>query len=233
MRHCTVVLLVITLSATAASGQTPTAGITPQNSQTWIAPRTPDGTPDLQGLWDFRTATPLERPPEFVGREFLSEQDIAVVEQRAAERLLVDGPADTLFNTPPFWLDFGTRVVSTRRSSLIVEPRDGRLPAMTPAGLRRGADLQAARATMLGPESLSPWERCITRGFPAVMLPSAYNNNLQILQTHEYVVLVTEMIHDVRIVPVDGRVAALQGRDRPYAVYGTAAPDAHTDRRLS
>ena len=138
MRHCTVVLLVITLSATPASGQTPTAGITPQNSKTWVAPRTPDGTPDLQGLWDFRTATPLERPPEFVGREFLSDQDIAVVEQRAAERLLVDGPTDTLLNTPPFWLDFGTRVVSTRRSSLIVEPRDGPLPAMTPAGCAVG-----------------------------------------------------------------------------------------------
>jgi hypothetical protein len=212
MRHCTVVLLVIAmLSATPASAQAPTGGINPQNSKKWVTSRMPDGTPDVQGLWNFRTATPLERPPEFVGREFLSDLDIAVVERQAAERLRVDGPTDALLNTPPFWLDSGTRVVSTHRSSLIVEPRDGRLPAMTPAGLRRGAALLAARTAMIGPESLTPWERCITRGLPAVMLPSSYNNNLQILQTPGYVVLVSEMIHEVRIVPVDGRVSGTQG----------------------
>jgi hypothetical protein len=219
MRHSTVVLLVIAMvSATPASGQPPTAGKPAQTSEKWVTPRTPDGTPDLQGLWNFRSATPLERPPEFVGREFLNDLEIAAVEREAAQRLQVDGPADTLLNTPPFWLDSGTRVVSTRRSSLIVEPRDGRLPAMTPAGLRRGAELQAARVTMLGPESLNPWERCITRGFPGVMLPSAYNNNLQIVQTPGYVALITEMIHEVRIVPIAGRVG-----DRVSATQGLRA----------
>jgi hypothetical protein len=212
MRPRIVIALVIgTLSVTPASGQSTSAGTRPQNSANWVMPRTPDGRPDLQGLWNFRTATPLERPAELGGREFLTDAEIATVERQTAERLRVDGPKETLLNTPPFWLESGTRVVSTRRSSLIVDPRDGRLPAMTPAGLQRANALLAARAVMIGPESLAPWERCITRGFPGVMLPSAYNNNLQILQTPGYVALATEMIHEMRMVPVDGRVAPPPG----------------------
>ena len=171
----------------------------------WVAPRTPDGQPDLQGNWNFRSATPLERPAEFADKEFLSEQDVAAVERRAAELGQVDRPDGSLMNTPPWWLDYGTRVVQTRRSSLIVDPPDGRLPAMTPQGLKRQADLTREHATVNGPESLNPWERCITRGLPAVMLPSAYNNNLQVLQTPGFVVITTEMIHEARIVPLGGR----------------------------
>ena len=127
-------------------------------------PRTPDGQPDLQGVWDFRTATPVERPPEFSEQEFLSDQNVAAVERRAAQRLRVYSPDDLLMNTPPWWLDYGTRVVSTRRSSLIVEPPDGRVPPMTPEGLKRQADLLAARAAADDPEGLSAWDRCVTRG---------------------------------------------------------------------
>ena len=176
-----------------------------QSSNGWVAPRTPDGDPDLQGVWDFRTATPLERPPEFAGREFLTDQDIAAVEQRAAERLRVQRSDELLLNTPPWWLDFGTRIVGAKRSSLIIDPPDGRVPSMTPAAGRRQADLLTARTAAEGPEGLTPWDRCITRGLPEVMLPTAYNNNLQIMQTPDYVVIVTEMIHEARIVPTDGR----------------------------
>ena len=76
---------------------------------------------------------------------------------------------------------------------------------MTPAGLKRQTDLVRARASADGPEGLSPWDRCITRGLPEAMLPAAYNNNLQLVQTPGYVVIITEMIHEARIVPVDGR----------------------------
>jgi hypothetical protein len=176
-----------------------------QTSTEWVPLHTPDGKPDLQGVWDFRTATPLERPREFADREFLSDQDLAAVERRAAERVRVQSPDDPLLNTAPWWLDFGTHVVSGRRSSLIIDPPDGRVPPMTPAGLKRQGDLLTARNVADGPEGLTPWDRCITRGLPEVMLPTAYNNNLQIVQSPGYVVIVTEMIHEARIVSTDGR----------------------------
>jgi hypothetical protein len=208
MRPCTVTLLVLgTVCVTPTYGQSNAARTPARNSTGWVTPRTADGRPDLQGLWNFATATPLERPPEFGGREFLTDLEIASVERQAAAQFHVDGPKETLLNTPPFWLESGTRVVGTRRSSLIVEPRDGRLPAMTPAGLQRAAAHVAARAALIGPESLTPWERCITRGLPSNMLPGPYNDNIQILQTRGYIALSSEMIHEMRIVSVDGRVS--------------------------
>ncbi len=193
--------------AAACAGQASKPGAAAKTDATkrWVAPRTPDGQPDLQGVWNFRTATPLERPPEFAEQEFLNDQSVAAVERRAAERLRIQGPDDPILNTPPWWLDYGTRVVGTKRSSLIVDPPDGRMPPMTPAGLKRQTELVRARASADGPEGLSPWDRCITRGLPEAMLPSAYNNNLQLVQTPAHVVIITEMIHEARIVPVDGR----------------------------
>jgi hypothetical protein len=171
----------------------------------WVTPRTPDGKPDLQGIWNFRSPTPLERPAEFADKEFLSDADVAAVERRAAELHRVERSDGNFMNTPPWWLDSGTRVAQNRRSSLIVDPRDGRLPALTPQGLKRQADVAREHMAAEGPESLNPWERCITRGLPAVMLPSAYNNYLQLLQTPGFIVIATEMIHEARIVPLDGR----------------------------
>jgi hypothetical protein len=214
MRHRVVVLpplpwLVVAMVSAVpvyAGGQAPNGrAVAKPPAKRWVMPRTPDGQPDLEGIWDFRSATPLERPREFEGQEFLSDQNVAAVERRAAERLRVYRPDDSLMNTPPWWLDYGTRVVSTRRSSLIIDPPDGRIPPMTPEGLKRKTDLLTARASADGPEGLSPWDRCITRGLPGAMLPGAYNNNLQLVQTRGYVVIITEMIHEARIVPVDGR----------------------------
>jgi hypothetical protein len=199
-------LAVSMLSVVAAGAvQAPRQGAAKTAAPKPWATRTPDGHPDLQGVWDFRTATPLERPPEFAELEFLNDHDVAAVERRAAERLRVHGPNDRFLNTPPWWLDFGTRVVGTRRSSLIVDPPDGRIPPMTATGMKRQTDLVRARAAAHGPEGLTPWDRCITRGLPEAMLPNAYNNNLQLVQTPGYVVITTEMIHEARIVPVDGR----------------------------
>ena len=176
-------------------------------------PRTPDGRPDLQAIWDFRSATPLERPARFAGREFMTAAEVVEYERLALER--EDGrPPDDARSLeeqsvhPVWWLDYGKNVVKTSRTSLIVDPPDGRMPPQTAEARERLAARRAAAKTQ-GPadsyENRSLQERCITRGLPEVTLPGPYNNNLQIVQTPEYVVLFTEMIHDARVVPMDGR----------------------------
>ena len=180
----------------------------------WVVPRTPDGQPDLQGTWDYRTATPLERPAQFAGKEFLTDQEVADYERRAAARDDGRPPDDARSDPsvhPPWWLDYGRSVVATRRSSLIVEPPDGRIPPQTGDAQKRAADRRAAtrgRGPADSPEDRSLWERCITRGLPEGMLPAGYNNNVQVVQTPGYVVITSEMIHDARIVPIDGRAHA-------------------------
>jgi hypothetical protein len=176
-------------------------------------PRTPDGHPDLQGIWDFRSATPLERPARFAGREFMTPDEVVEYERLALER--EDGrPPDDARSLeeqsvhPVWWLDYGKTVVKTARTSLIVDPPDGKMPPQTPEARQRLTARRAA-ARAHGPadsyENRSLQERCITRGLPEVILPGPYNNNLQIVQTPGYVVLMTEMIHDARVVPMDGR----------------------------
>jgi hypothetical protein len=182
-----------------------------QGKKPWTAPRTPDGHPDLQGIWDYRSATPLQRPQQFAGREFMTAEEAAEYERRAAERedgRPPDDPRTEQSVHPAWWLDYGKTVVKTRRTSLIVDPPDGRIPPLTPDAQKRNAARRAEAATH-GPadsyENRSLFERCLTRGAPEGMLPGPYNNNLQLLQMPGYVVLFTEMIHDARIVPMDGR----------------------------
>jgi hypothetical protein len=162
--------------------------------------RTPDGRPDLQGTWYFGSATPLERPKEFEGKPILTPEEAAAFEEREADRLR---------RTPtvhaPEWLDYGTKVVADLRSSLIIDPPDGRVPALTPEARERLATRAARRRAAEDPEAFSPNERCIVFGAGPPVLPGPYNNNLQIVQTRDTVVVVTEMIHDARIVPLDGR----------------------------
>ncbi len=183
--------------------------------------RTPWGTPDLQGIWDFRTITPLERPSDLAGKAVLTEEEAAVQEQLTAEER-VDRPprkGDTGFYNR-FWLDQGTEVVPTKRTSLIVDPADGRLPPLTSAGERRAAERAMAWDRPIrervagympnriadGPEDLGLAERCLL-GFNAgpPMLPSVYNNAMQLFQTPGYVVVLNEMVHDARIIPLDDR----------------------------
>ena len=207
-RWVTVLLAAAVVMPAAAMAQTAVA--TAGNSA-WAVPRTPDGQPDLGGVWDYRTATPLERPAAFAGKEFLTDQEIADYERRAAARDDGRPPDDARSDPsvhPPWWLDYGRTVVATRRSSLIVDPPDGRIPALTPDAQKRAAERRAAskgRGPADSPEDRTLWERCITRGLPEGMLPAGYNNNVQFLQTPGYVVIVSEMIHDARIVPLDGR----------------------------
>jgi hypothetical protein len=177
----------------------------------WTPPRTAWGAPDLQGIWDYRTLTPLERPEELAGREFLSAEEIADLEQQRRERPDGRPPGDPRTAPSvhaPYWLDYGTEVVGSGRSSLVVDPPDGRIPELSDAGRRRATADREARAPRGGADSYTDrnlWERCITRGLPNGMFPAAYNNNIHLLQTPSHVVILNEMIHDARIVPLDGR----------------------------
>ena len=198
--------LVLTAHLSAAQPQS-----ADRSAPNWVPPRTAWGAPDLQGVWDYKTATPLERPDEFEGREFLSEEEVAAYEHRAATRS--DGrPPDDPRSAPsvhaPEWLDYGKTVVGTWRTSLITVPRDGRIPPLSDAGARRSASRRTAsqdRAVADSHLARSLWERCITRGLPNGMMPAGYNNNIQLLQTPDTVVVFNEMIHDARLISLDGQ----------------------------
>ena len=178
----------------------------------WTPPRTPDGQPDLQGMWSNATITPFERPKELAGKEFFTEQEAADYEKRIVKEgnrdiRGRDADADLKGAYNELWFDRGSKVVPTRRTSLVVDPRDGRIPPLTPEAQKMAvAREEIARRPPEGPEDLPLLARCLvwpTAGPP--MLPTAYNNNYQILQSPGYVTILTEMIHDVRIIPLDGR----------------------------
>ena len=203
MRKVIVAIALALLTHSLLAGQ--------QGGKAWTPPRTFDGHPDLQGIWDYRSATPLERPARFAGREFMTPDEVIAYEQEALERPDGRPPDDGRTEQSvhaAWWLDYGKTVVKTRRTSLIVDPADGRIPALTAEGQQRSA-ARRAEARTHGPadsyENRSLQERCITRGLPDGMLPGPYNNNVQLVQTPGYVVIVTEMIHDARIVPMGGR----------------------------
>jgi hypothetical protein len=180
----------------------------------WIPGKTADGQPDISGIWTNVTLTPLERPRDLGDKPFFTAEEARVY----AAKLVDQGNADrrnpnplqdvgTAYNA--FWYDRGTSMVPTLRTSLIVDPPDGRMPALTPEAQERQAARLAERQRMGpadGPESRSLAERCLlwaTAGPP--MMPSFYNNNYQIVQGPGYVAILVEMIHDVRIIPLDGR----------------------------
>ena len=165
--------------------------------------------PDLEGIWSFATLTPLERPAELAGKARLTDQEAADYAKRVTERRNFDrrdggADADVSRAYNDLFYDFGKN--ASNQTSLIVDPPDGKLPPLTPAGEKRAAERAAklARAPQ-GPEDRTLWERCIL-GFNSgpPMMPSGYNNNVQILQPPGYVVILTEMVHSARVVPLDG-----------------------------
>lgn len=188
------------------------------------APRTAWDRPDLQGVWDFRTITPMERPEELGDQAFLSAEDAADLEQgiadrdarlaaRPAQRTVATNSVDRGVDGAPgsynqFWMDRGTRVIGTRRTSLVVDPPNGRIPAMTPAGeQRRAAEREHVRdhpADSWADRSI--YERCIL-GFNSgpPIEPRAYNNHMQLFQTPDHIVIFNEMVHDARIIPLAPR----------------------------
>ena len=217
-RHSLLVLLA-TAHAAFLGQPGPAQPATPGSAATG-APRTAWGVPDLRGVWDFRTITPLERPRDLAGRDVLTEAEAAQAEQRAARRRAeadssvvpercIGSPnfVDCVGSYNQLWFDRGTQVLADRRSSLIVDPPDGRIPELTPGAKRRAEAVAEIRSRPpRGPEDRRVGARCIV-GFNSgpPMSPSAYNNNMQVFQTPDYVAILNEMVHDVRIVPLDPR----------------------------
>ena len=192
-----VVLLAIGLAGTSLAAQSKAA------LKAWTPPRTPDGQPDLQGIWTNATLTPFERPASLRDKAFLTEAEAEAIERQAAANREKDPkrPGD-VGSYDQFWFDSGDRVVSTRRTSLVIDPPDGRVPLRPEAEAARDFNSTHERDSY---EFMSVWDRCITRGAPAGMFPAGYNNAYQIIQTPGYVVIHSEMIHEARIIPIDGR----------------------------
>ena len=202
-------LAMVALTPVGASAQSTDAGQTPRTS--W-------GAPDLGGVWDFRTTTPLERPDELAGKSELTAEEAAAQKARASE-FLVDRPPPEgdpgAYNV--FWFDT-PGLVDDRRTSLIVDPPDGKLPPLTPNAVNQVGSLledvpgplpiryRAGGSGVDGPEDRGLAERCLlgfANGPP--LTPGGYNQNVQVFQTPDHVVILNEMVHDPRIVPLDGR----------------------------
>ncbi len=179
-------------------------------------PRTAWGQPDLQGVWDFRSITPMQRPNDRADQEFLTAEEAAELDQAAIERDVRSWNREArrteaggnvgAYNN--FWMDRGLRTVGTRRTSLIVYPPNGRMPSMTPSGQERAQ----ARRDYAQEHPADSWSdfssgvRCIL-GFNAgpPFTPSAYNNNMQLFQTPDTVVVMTEMVNTSRVIPLNGQ----------------------------
>ena len=193
----------LTFSTELAAGQG--AGRATTTAGRGTALRTPWGDPDLQGAWTNSTTTPLERPDKLAGKTTLTEAERAAQDAALAAALsatVPQRPGDTgAYNA--FWMEAGK---ASARTSLLVDPPDGKMPALTPEARKQAEALEAVRRQP--PRSwmdMNTYDRCISRGLPGAMMPGFYNHNYQILQAPGYVAIVVEMIHDSRVIPLDGR----------------------------
>lgn len=202
------VFLLFSLVTAPGLGQTPATPGSRRPVAKWTPPRTPDGQPDLQGVWEMSTLTPLERPPEFAGKPFLTEQEAAAFQKRTLDQLNSDrrdgsSEADLRRNYNEYWRDRGAELKPNLRTSLIVDPPDGRIPPFTPEGRKRRDAQTAASRNPSGPEDLALRIRCISRGLP--MVPTPNNNFFQIVQSGGFVAILQEMMYEVRLIPLDTR----------------------------
>jgi hypothetical protein len=167
-------------------------------------PRTADGHPDLQGLWNSIDAflTPLERPSKLADKGSVSDEELSEVLRQEAQKKIDGALTVGVGSYGREWYEYKEGNISGQLS-LVVDPPDGRIPPLTPTG-REKADYVRAHATE-SHEFLDPGDRCVTRGILGMMLPTFYNNGKQIVQASGYVALMSEMIHDVRVIPTDGR----------------------------
>lgn len=166
--------------------------------------QTPFGDPDLQGIWDYRTMTPLERPRDLAGKNVLTPEEAAAYERAELEERDDYDARPTVH--AKFWLDYGTKLTTDRRTSLVVSPTDGRVPGRTAVAQARARARAEKRGRTHSIQDRSITERCVL-GFNAgpPMNPGAYNNNVMLLQVPGMVVLHNEMVHEVRFIPLDGR----------------------------
>jgi hypothetical protein len=199
-----IVLTIATVGGSVIRAQAPPAKSSANgntSSDGWTLSRTPWGDPDLQGVWtsDDMLSVPMERPEQFAGRAELTEAEFAERSKRDQQALERNKNAVGAFRG-----DVGTRTF--RQTSRVVEPADGRIPPVTPEAQRRAAARLAARSNPPSSwEDRSLYDRCITRGVLGSTLPVIYGNGHQIFQTPNAVVITYEMVHDTRVIPLDGR----------------------------
>ena len=183
--------------------------------QSWVTPRTQHGHPDIQGVWTNATMTPLERPVDLANQEFLSEGEVLERERLARARReeqlvpgrtrlkrLPEGSPIAGYNGAIWSASRG--IVSTRRTSMVVDPPDGRIPLGSEAESRRDYLISNRTDSY---SNMSVYTRCITRGVPGSMIPNFYNDGNHILQTEDYVAIIYEMIGEARLIPLNGRSA--------------------------
>jgi hypothetical protein len=212
--------------AAAATAAAQPAGAPQLAARNFKVPRLADGKPDLQGVWTNKTVTPFERPAELADKEFFTREEAEEFVARTLQRTNRDNRTndvnDVLSAYNAFWWDSGTSLLPSMRTSIVIDPPTGRIPPLTP---ERSAQLAAQRAAIEErckqpgcavansgtlapadePEALDLMTRCISFGTVVPMLPSAYNNNYEIVQTEGLVAINTEMVHQVRRIPTDGR----------------------------
>jgi hypothetical protein len=210
-------LVLVIVVAAVWSAPTPLAGQAPAKAPSSL--RTGWGDPDISGLFttDDELGVPFERPPQFGDRQFVTAEEFAQRQTQAERQEEADreqvvaprqnaqgGPAGGT-GPPAHWIERGR---PSRRTSLVIDPPDGRIPFLNDDARRRGA-AAAARTPegilFAGPEDLDKYDRCITRGFPHVIFPTIYDNTSQIVQGPGYVSIRYEMIHDARVIPLDNR----------------------------
>ena len=206
MRVASLAFGFVALAVASAAGQAQKPAVPSKPPGKASIPRTPDGRADLQGTWDFAQLTPFERPGAFAGKDAVSQEEAETfaaqrVESTNKDRRDGSAAADVERAYNDFWWDFGTRVAT--QASLVVDPPDGRVPATTPEARARAT---ASTGKYEHPEERPLAERCIL-GFNSgpPMVPSAYNNNVQIVQTKDHVLILNEMIHSARVVDLTRR----------------------------
>jgi hypothetical protein len=199
------------MAATVSSAQP--SWITDRFPDDYEVPRTEWGHPDLQGLFTNETTTPMERPEEFGNKAYYTDEDIDAMAARAARAAQSQPETETAgaeVSAPPAgvnvgaygaeWLDMGEAVLSTRQTSMIIDPPNGRAPITESAWQIHEYNLEHLEDNYI---HHTVWDRCITRGVPGAMLPAGYNNAYRIIQTPDHVVIMHEMIHEVRIIPLN------------------------------
>jgi hypothetical protein len=180
-------------------------------------PRTPWGDPDLQGTWtsEAELSVPFERPAQYGERQTLTDQEFAARLAQTEKQLQSDnsefdletadrsnaGAVGSATSPPPHWLERGK---TSRRTSIVIDPPNGRIPPLVPEAQKRnqGARGTFGATTFSGPQDLSLWERCISRGMPGAIFPTVYNANVRIVQAPGIVAITYEMIHDTRIIAI-------------------------------